>query len=81
MDIDNVRSEELYSYKQVRPSAAHSAEMCVTMDSKKLLTCHCIALCKAPISFPPQPPATRHRNAGLLGSVLPRFRGLGKGIS
>ena len=23
-------------------------EMCVSVDSKKLLTCHCIALCKTP---------------------------------
>ena len=32
-----------------RPSARAVLEICVTMDSKK---CHCIALCKAPISFP-----------------------------
>ena len=34
----------------------------------KLLTCHCIALCKTP-KFPPCPPATRHHQ-WLLGSVL-----------
>ena len=77
----------MYMYKQVRTSAALASQhaqcynLYVTMDSKKLLTCNCIALCKAPISFPPRPPATRHRNAGLLGSVLSRFRGLGKGMS
>ena len=55
-------------YKQVRPSAAlallraqcyYHVEMCVTMDCKKLLTRHCIAMCKAR-KFPPRPPATRH---------------------
>ena len=61
----------------LRPSAALASqcaqcyynlyvEMCVTMDSKKLLTRHCIALCKAPT---PRPPAIRHRH-WLLGSVL-----------
>ena len=35
--------------------SAHSVRnVCHYMDSKQSLTCHCIALCKAPISFPPR---------------------------
>ena len=58
----------MYMYKQVRPLAVLASlrvqcvEMCVHYGT--VLTCyacHCIALCKAPISFPPRPPATRHR--------------------
>ena len=64
----------------IRQASAHAVlEMCVTMDSKKLLTRHCIALCKAPTSFPP--PSSNTAPQWLLRSVLPRFRGLGKGIS
>ena len=71
-------------YKQVRPSATLASqrvqcvEMCVHYGI--VLTCcacHRMALCKAPLSFPPRPPATRHRNGCYMGSVLPRFNGLG----
>ena len=53
-----------------RPQHAQCVEMCVHYGT--VLTCHaCMALCKAPISFPPRPPATT-KPQWLLGSVLPR---------
>ena len=46
-----------------RPQHAQCVEMCVYYGTvKTCYACHCMALCKAPISFPPHPPATWHRN-------------------